>query len=141
MKDVFINGLDIGIKEGDKECENWYMFDGTRYIKVSIIDMYSIRYGREFSQEEINRCEAREKELKEQLQFFKEQGYKIVKLMEPEGHGKGYEEVIGACMYIKDLIRKKFLTLHPFASNYFEPCYDFESCGCTFFVYKPKEWF
>lgn len=132
MKDVFIQ------KSG-----KWYY--GNK--EVSIAEMYKIRYGRQFSPEEIERCERREAELREQLKQYKEQGYKVVKLMTPPGHGKAYQDLIGACFYIKDLLRKKFLTVHPFASNYYVPCENYgvnetrEMCGCTKFIWKPSEWF
>ena len=116
--------------------------------KISLEQMYEIKYGRQFSPEEIARCEARENELREQIKQFKADGVKVVKLVAPDGHGKGYEELIGSCFYVKDLIRKKFLTVHPFASNYFEECDTYgspqeteDNCDCTQFIWKPKEWF
>ena len=130
---------EVGELAGICDSEYFLKKDGT-IIPVNDTQLKNMRYGRELSVEEIARCEKREKELHDKMKKFKEDGVMMVKMVPGRvGGGKDYEEMFGFCFYVKDLIRKKYLTVRPLAGNDFVPVIDMEQCER--FISRPRDWF
>ena len=145
MKDHIYHKDDLirfGLKVADVDMPDseWYLVKDGIALPIDEAGLLEYRYGREFSPAEIERCESRERYLHEQIQQYKADGVKVVRMVIQEGRGKDYEEMNGFCFYVRDLSNKKYLTVHPFASNEYEPC-DSEDCDCSRFIWKPKSWF